>query len=228
MAKKPIDLQVRFREALNYLLQQTQKPEGWYGKPYFSASCLERVVRENTQKEVTGYRSVRFTGLGIVTLLEHCRNYLSRCVRNGELRGDQPSGKHTCTGLRFRSANQELTDAENKTQAIPREERHRRIRHFDVYCPSSDSGPFRPMKPLCQKNKIKRRRYAARPKNTYLTDHPEEVTCKNCLKMMTKLPHPLVPELTMTTPIGIVADYLEERGDSEAAQVLRAQLYQPS
>lgn len=232
--KTEFNLQEQLGKALEWTLEKMKEIQetspDWYGGHYFSATDLERRVRaaaaEIADKVPYGTRQnygygVRVRNLGKESLLTHCRSFLLRQVQLGKLRADQPSGYHTVSGLRFRPVDWDLTEAEKKTQAIPREERFRWIKHYDPEYPQFKANYSTSSSAICQKNKKKSKTFFFRSKRLYITNKPDEVTCKLCLKMMKKLPHPLVPELLATTPPLIVADFLEEHGNDDLANSLR-------
>lgn len=214
-------LELALQWQLEQMLKLRSKFQDWRDiGAYFSASDLERRLRaaasEMADKKPYGYyenhsshHRLRIHGLGGHTLLHHCRRFLISQVAKGTLRMDQPSGYRVSSGLRFRPAENELTEAEKKT-AEKRQTPKISIVHYNRPEYSRDET-ISQRHPICRPEKGTKR-FQRRNLPIRITTHPEDVTCKNCLKLLKKLPHPLAPELKADTHLGIVADYLEEKG----------------
>lgn len=233
-AKVGFDLQEQMQKALEWILEsnkrQREEYKGWRDIGfYFSASDLERRVRSaadeismgvpyGTYENHGGY-GTRIMGLGGMTLLSHCRGYLAHQVVAGVLRHDQPSGKRVCSGLRFRPAEDDLTEAEKKSAEKRKE--NRVIRHYDENFESKRDNSRDINFALCQKDRTKKSYSWRAPRRMIrLTNKPEDVTCKLCLKMMAKMQHPATlncptsPPLPLTSELWLLADWLEEHGNN--------------
>lgn len=199
-----INLQVEVQRAVEWLLQRIDAND-WYGKSYFSATDVVARVRAAAGERLTGhepYSCGTFDPAGVVIrgtrfgLLQDVRSALAR-VRSIE--SYQPSGKGTCTGLRFRKAGTGLTEAEEATRAarIAAKERGP-IRHF-----AHKVSEFIYAKPLCEANKVVKPssfRYVAK-KFVAKTNEVGKVTCKRCLAALAKK-----VEMPSSTPAGVLHD----------------------
>jgi hypothetical protein len=209
------------------------------GRPHFSATDLERRVRAAAAEAlhnlpygsqgIDSYYPVRIsTGGRHESLLGACRSFLAR---QPGLRADQPSGRHTCSGLRFRPTDAPLTEAEQQTRAIPQEERARRgwIRHYQ---PGRAEDDYQGKKqPLCQQNKKPTGHYHRRRKPVHVTGNLEKVTCKTCQKMaktaVQKAVAAINPAVAKSLATGdfpfdiAVRDWLPEHGMHDFAPVVR-------
>lgn len=241
MRKKPFDLSKALERAIQFIVAKMEEGQkeapDWHVNQYFSATDVASRVRSAVAEEVdgrpygtygvTGHAGgVRISGLGGMSLLDHCRAYLGRLVIQGKLRTDHPSGKRVCSGLRFRPAHWELTEAEKRgQQAKEKKEERGEIYH---YVPNYDPPHNSFWRPLCLEKRQKHTKSTRYRPRSFLrkTKDPTKVTCQLCLKLMKKMSHPLAPELALLADPLVVADWLEDHNQPERAQELR-RIHQP-
>jgi hypothetical protein len=208
---KKFDVQKELAKAVRWLLDEMatgrkaydydNPPAGCHGKswlcgrPHFTATDLERRLRAAAAEVLNGlaygsqgidtYHPVRLS-LGR-DVLSVCRRFLAGQVARGVLRADQPSGKHTCTGLRFRPAAADLTEAERRTRESAEEQKNRGpIVHYEPGRAEGDWSSKR--QPLCRANRKPHRfcSYRSHRRIVRTTGNIEAVTCKVCRKLAAK------------------------------------------
>ena len=117
----PAEVEATMRAAWDWLWAH-RRTDGYRPEHYFTATDLHRRVRaalmERVEDKPVGHYGrdawgapLKVSGLG----LRECRMWLFRQVQRRVLRADNPSQKGTCTGMRYRPAGDELTDAERAT-----------------------------------------------------------------------------------------------------------------
>lgn len=160
------NLVTRARDEAEALRRDVATVYGQSATYYLTASEIEREMRRLADIAMGGggFGPVRFTGLGGISLLDHCREWL---CRNYALDHDGGS----LTARRYRPKGEPLSPAE---KTAPSRSEKRRVRygvlHFD-----DGSGAN-----LCgRKNARTRGGYVRKP-----TEGGEFVTCKSCLKKM--------------------------------------------
>ena len=151
----------------------------WYADAsYTTATDLERKFRDNTG---TGYWSrARLQGLGGVSLLHHCRDFLQR---HPGLKANNPANSHCSSGMRYRPHDWKLAPSEERTYKAKSKEKPRH------YCPSEKHGRdlIGGWYPLCLvdtklKKKPNWRGRQSRGIGPRVSNKVEEVTCPKCLK----------------------------------------------
>ena len=229
MARRtPFNLTAEIARAWDYCWANRYEPER---TPYLSATDLERRVRAAADErarnapEGTGdgwMSSVRITGLGGRSLLDHVRDWLCGEVRRGRLTTDA-AGRGHISGARYRPRGVGLSAAEEKAAAVPVEEKRRRrwITHLkSVWAGVPYLPPFSPA--ACRANHTRKggwRYYAGRDR-VHTTEDPAKVTCKVCRKIAEKRAAAVFAaaaeagfsEVGEGCPVGVAGDWLEDRG----------------
>ena len=215
--QQKFNLQEQMQKALEWLLEN--RWERLDGSKWLSASDLQSRLRCAVAEIAEGrkyghygfnsaYMSPRITGLNGISLLEHCRRFLFNQVSAGKLSCNNPRGR-TSTGMRFRPVGEELSEAEKRTLAIPREERNKRVshlKHVETKTYSREDGTsdsYKVEKAECQKTRKKGYSFRSR----YVWYNNEKPTCKKCQAILAKR-----AGLDIGTPIEIIRDRLEELG----------------
>lgn len=159
------------------------------GDHFLSATDIHRRVRaavaEKLAKKPYGsfqYDTYMVANFRCSITFTEVRRFLFEEARLGRLRADNPRGRNTSTGMRFRPSVAGLTPAEIKAQNTPKEERSRVrfIRHKEAY-----AFPLvAPLRKLCDKRATAvYRGYRAQLR---VTNEIAKVTCKKCLALLAK------------------------------------------
>lgn len=179
------DLDNEIALAVDYLLKEIDKGE-FYGKPYFTATDVERRVRSAAAEIMSGkergslgldggwYSSVRISTGGHGNLLSAVRHVL---LRLPGLDRYNPSGRYCLSSLRFRRANAGLSEAEERTAKARAAEKARGpIVHFA----EKTTEPS-----MCMKGRTRKPFWGSRPRAIVRkTDDRSKVTCKRCLSLL--------------------------------------------
>jgi hypothetical protein len=154
----------------------------WYARAcHLSAQDLQRAVREDAAKQLgtyVGHRNFKIGGLGGVSLLHHCRNFLYTQVSKGTLQVHNFDRPGCSSGARFREAGLEISDSEKRTMANKTKEKpiHLAYKFGSAVCTAVKSE--KQLKNLARGGG--RRRGRTTTKTSY---NIKEVTCPRCKKL---------------------------------------------